>query len=137
MGRRVIQCKYAYLFRIILVVILFIFLMILCFYILSMCYFYFQMRFRFVCLFSCVFRSNDQWKRLGIGWNKLESKKTQFWKNGDYHESCHLGQVVTESFCNESAPWDDSAQGLKDLEDSGLSSFSILGITSSTDIQMK
>ena len=62
-----IQCKYAYLFRIVLVVILFILLMILCFYVLSMCYFYFQMHFRFVYLFSYVFRSNDHWKRLEIG----------------------------------------------------------------------
>ena len=38
---QVMQCKYAYLFRIILVVILFILLMILYFYVLSMSYFYF------------------------------------------------------------------------------------------------
>ena len=127
------QCKYAYLFSSILVVYCLFFIIILCFYVLSMCCFYSQC---VLGLFVCF----DVFLGLMIIEKGLELVRTS-WKA----KRLNFGRMVTvtshatwdeslESFCNESAPWDDSAQGLKDLEDSGLSNFRILGITSSTDI---
>ena len=117
---------------------LFLFLLvILCFYVLSMWFLSIKC---VLGLFICF----DIFLGLMIIGKALELVKTS-WKEkrlifGRF-ETVTSHATKDESLQRASVKsrhiWDDSAQGLKDLEDSRLSSFCISSITSSTNIQMK
>ena len=131
--RKLMQCKNAYLFRIILVILLFILHVILCFYVFSM-----------LIMFSkcvlCLFVSFDAFlgqmsitkgfELIKSGW---KAKRVNFGRKGSmpsryrWHDSLQRVSVTSRHPRNES--WQD--------QKAGLSSFRISSITSSVDIQIR
>ena len=127
------QCKNAYLFRIILVILLFILHVILCFYVFSM-----------LIMFSkcvlCLFVSFDAFlgqmsitKGFELIKSSWKARRVNFGRKGfvpsryRWHDSLQRVSVTSRHPRNES--WQD--------QKAGLSSFRISSITSSVDIQIR